>query len=178
MPATLDTLIRQKSRAFARMGVPDLFARRGHPEFFHAIAADRDFVHISRLDVGATQAAINLGLTFRGCYYHILASYDDGEVSRFGPGAAHLRELLRYAAEHGMPRFDFTIGDEPYKRDWCDVEQKLYDHVAAATWRGWPAVQMSAGWRRAKRAIKHNETLWSAVVRTRETIARLRKRGE
>jgi phosphohistidine phosphatase SixA len=37
---------------------------------------------------------------------------------------------------------------------------------------------MSAGWRCAKRAIKHNETLWSAVVRTRETIARLRKRGE
>jgi CelD/BcsL family acetyltransferase involved in cellulose biosynthesis len=77
-----------------------------------------------------------------------------------------------------MPRFDFTIGDEPYKRDWCDIEQKLYDHVAVASWRGWPAVQFSSGWRRAKRAIKHNAVLWGTVVRARETIARLRKRDE
>ena len=177
-PATLHTLIVQKRAAFARMGVPDIFARPGHVAFFHEIAGKRNFVHISRLDVGATQAAVNLGLTFRDCYYHILASYDDGEVSRFGPGAAHLRDLLRYATEHGMPRFDFTIGDEPYKRDWCDNEQKLYDHVAAATWRGWPAVQASSAWRGAKRAIKHNAALWGAVVRARETIARLRKRAE
>src|SRR5262249_14542457 len=71
-PATLDTLIRQKSAAFARMGVPDIFARRGYMAFFHEIAGRRDFVHISRLDVGATEAAVNLGLTFRDCYYHIL----------------------------------------------------------------------------------------------------------
>jgi CelD/BcsL family acetyltransferase involved in cellulose biosynthesis len=176
--ATLDTLIRQKSRAFARMGVPDLFARPGHAAFFHEIAASRDFVHISRLDVGAAQAAVNLGLTFRDCYYHILASYDDGEVSRFGPGAAHLRELLRYATEHGMPRFDFTIGDEPYKRDWCDTEQALYDHVSAATARGAPFVWLSAARRRAKRAIKHNAALWAAVVRVRSTLGLLRKRDE
>ncbi len=77
-----------------------------------------------------------------------------------------------------MPRFDFTIGDEPYKREWCDVEQTLYDHVSAATWRGWPSVQFSAAWRRAKRAIKHNATLWPVVMRARETIGRLRKREE
>jgi CelD/BcsL family acetyltransferase involved in cellulose biosynthesis len=176
---TLDTLIRQKSRAFARMGVPDLFARPGHVAFFRELAASRDFVHISRLDVGATQAAINFGLTFRDCYYHILASYDDGEVSRFGPGAAHLRELLRYATEHGMPRFDFTIGDEPYKRDWCDTEQTLYDHVSAATWRGAPLAWLSVAKRRAKRGIKHNAPLWAAVVRVRAAFALLsRKRGE
>jgi len=175
---TLDTLIHQKSRAFARMGVPDLFARSGHVAFFREIAAARDFVHISRLDVGATQAAVNLGLTFRDCYYHILASYDDGEVSRFGPGAAHLRELLHYAIDRGFARFDFTIGDEPYKRDWCDAEQKLYDHVSAATWRGRPSALLSIAKRRVKREIKHNASLWAAVVRVRATFGLLRKRDE
>jgi CelD/BcsL family acetyltransferase involved in cellulose biosynthesis len=175
---TLDTLIQQKSRAFARMGVPDLFARRGHVAFFHEIAASRDFVHISRLDVGATRAAVNLGLTFRDCYYHILASYDDGEVSRFGPGAAHLRELLHYAIDRGLSRFDFTIGDEPYKRDWCDAEQKLYDHISAATWRGQPSALLSIARRRIKRQIKHNASLWNAVVRVRAALGLLRKRDE
>ena len=177
-PQTLDTLIHQKSRAFARMGVPDLFARSGHVAFFREIAASRDFVHISRLDVGATQAAVNLGLTFRDCYYHILASYDDGEVSRFGPGAAHLRELLHYAIDRDLARFDFTIGDEPYKRDWCDAEQKLYDHVSAATWRGRPSALLSIAKRRVKREIKHNASLWAAVVRVRATFGLLRKRDE
>ena len=93
-------------------------------------------VHVSRLEVGASWAATNLGLTFRDSYYHVLASYDDGELARFGPGAAHLRELLKFAIERGLKRFDFTIGDEPYKRDWCDAEQLLYDYSASATLRG------------------------------------------
>jgi CelD/BcsL family acetyltransferase involved in cellulose biosynthesis len=67
-------------------------------------------VHVSRLEVGDAIAAANLGLVFRGCYYHVLASFDDGELSRFGPGVAHLHDLLRHAIEGGCTMFDFTIG--------------------------------------------------------------------
>ncbi len=175
---TLDLLIQQKSKAFARMGVPNLFARPGYVAFYRELATSprmRPLVHLSRLDVGPTWAALNLGLTFRDCYFHILASYDDGEVSRFGPGAAHLRELLRYAISRGLKRFDFTIGDEPYKRDWCDTEQQLFDYSAAATWRGWPAAALALAWRRIKRAIKKTEPLWNMVVRLRATMGSLRK---
>jgi CelD/BcsL family acetyltransferase involved in cellulose biosynthesis len=175
---TLETLIVQKSKSFARMGVANMFARPGHTAFFRDIAKSAPhLVHLSRLDVGETWAAINLGLTFGDCYYHVLASYDDGEVSRFGPGAAHLRELLQYAIRRGAKRFDFTIGDEPYKRDWCESAQELFDHTAAATVRGLPAVALALGWRRAKRAIKHSAPLWNTVVRLRTMLAALRKGG-
>lgn len=176
--ATLDVLIEQKSKSFARMGVPNMFARPGRAAFFRELVAvppAHRLVHLSRLDVGQTFAAVNLGLIFRDCYYHVLASYDDGEVSRFGPGAAHLRELLRYAIERGLKRFDFTIGDEPYKRDWCETEQHLHDYSAAVTLRGWPSAALSLAWRRIKRAIKQTAPLWNAVVRLRSTIAALRK---
>jgi CelD/BcsL family acetyltransferase involved in cellulose biosynthesis len=175
--ATLDMLIEQKSKAFARMGVPNMFARPGYLEFFRDLAlSSRSLVHLSRLDVGETFAAINLGLTFGDCYYHILASYDDGEVSRFGPGAAHLRELLQYAIRRGCKRFDFTIGDEPYKRDWCETEQQLFDHSAAVTMRGAPAAAAALVWGRAKRAIKHSAWLWNLAQRVRSTMAALRQR--
>lgn len=174
--ATLETLIAQKSKAFARMGVPNMFARTGYLDFFRDIAVSSPaLVHLSRLDVGSTQAAVNLGLTFKDCYYHILASYDDGEVSRFGPGAAHLRELLRYATQRGCARFDFTIGDEPYKRDWCDTEQLLFDHSAAVTLRGVPAALAALGWGQAKRAIKHSGRLWELAQRARAMTAALRR---
>ena len=178
---TLDTLIYQKTRSFARMGVANLFARPGHAAFYGELATApqlRGLVHISRLDVGSTWAAVNLGLTFRDCYYHILASYDDGEVSRFGPGAAHLRELLKFAIQRGLKRFDFTIGDEPYKRDWCDAEQHLYDYSAAATLRGWPVTALSLAKRSAKRMIKHSAPLWGLVVRVRTTAAAWRKKPD
>ncbi len=37
------------------------------------------------------------------------------------------------AIDRGFKHFDFTIGDESYKRDWCDTELRLYDYLAAAT---------------------------------------------
>jgi CelD/BcsL family acetyltransferase involved in cellulose biosynthesis len=174
--ATFDALIAQKSKAFARMGVPNMFARPGYPEFFRDLAlGSRALVHISRLDVGDTWAAINLGLTFGDCYYHILASYDDGEVSRFGPGAAHLRELMHYAIRRGCRRFDFTVGDEPYKREWCETEQQLFDHSSATTLRGVPAATGALAWGHLKRAIKHSALLWKLTQRARAALGTLRR---
>ena len=173
---TLDTLMAQKARSFAHMGVANLFAKPGHADFYGALATDpatRPLVHVSRLDVGTTAAAVNLALTYRGCYYHLLASYDDGELSRFGPGAAHLHDLLHYAIDHGFKVFDFTIGDEHYKRDWCDTELKLYDYIAPATWRGaLVATPMLAG-QRVKRWIKQTPAVWSAFSAARAFIGSL-----
>ncbi|MBX9778032.1 MAG: GNAT family N-acetyltransferase [Xanthobacteraceae bacterium] len=170
---SVDTLIEQKSRSFARMGVANMFDRPGWSAFFTAVATDertRGLVHVSRLDVGSGWAAINLGLTFRDTYYHVLASYDDGETSRFGAGVAHLRDLLRYSIEHGLKHFDFTIGDERYKREWSDRTVTLYDHVAAGSTRGVPVAAMVLGHRRLKRFIKQNEALWSLFSRVRAAI--------
>src|SRR5262249_12150351 len=109
---TLETLMQQKAKTFARMGIENLFARPGYRAFWLDVAtALRAVTHVSRLEVGATIAATSLGLTHRHCYYLVLSSYHDGEVMRFGPGRAHLHELLRHAIGLGIRHFDFTIGD-------------------------------------------------------------------
>jgi CelD/BcsL family acetyltransferase involved in cellulose biosynthesis len=179
--SSLETLMTQKARLFAHMGVGNLFAKPGHADFYRALASEpatHKLAHVSRLDVGTTPAAVNLGLTWRGCYYHLLASYDDGELSRFGSGAAHLHELLRLAIERGYQVFDFTIGDERYKRDWCDTEIKLYDCISAATWRGaLIAAPMLAG-QRLKRWIKQTPMLWAAASKARAIVGALRKKPD
>ena len=180
LPSTLDRLFTQKSAAFVHMGVADIFARPGYRDFFSALATDtttRQLVHVSRLDTGDIRAAVNLGLVFRDTYYHVLASYDGGEVARFGPGAAHLHELMRYAIDRHCTVFDFTIGDEPYKRDWCDTEIMLFDHVSAATARGWPRVAWSHGRSSIKRVIKQTPALWALYIRVRGALAALRGHG-
>jgi CelD/BcsL family acetyltransferase involved in cellulose biosynthesis len=175
----LDTLMAQKARSFARMGVGNLFVKPGYADFYRALATDpatRQFVHVSRLDVGAAAAAVNLALTHRDCYYHLLASYDDGELSRFGPGAAHLHELLRQAIERGFRVFDFTIGDERYKRDWCDTELKLYDYIAAATWRGALVATPILAAQRLKQWIKRTPVLWNAFSVGRALVGSLARK--
>ena len=126
--------------------------------------------HVSRLDVGKTSAAANLGLTFRDSYYLVLSSYHDGELSRFGPGRAHLHELLRHAIDRGFARFDFTVGDESYKRDWSDTELQLYDYLAAETAKGWLVVTMTLAYRRTKRFIKQTPILWTIFSKLRSRL--------
>ena len=140
---TLEILMEQKGRTFARKGIADIFERPGYRDFFLAAATGpnvRHLIYVSRLDIGDTCAAANLGIVFGDCYYHVLASYSDGSaVSQYGPGALHLRELMAYAIGRGLKRFDFTIGDEPYKLEWSDTYVALYDFAAGTTWRGLPA---------------------------------------
>ena len=177
--ASFEILMQQKSAQFARMGVPDIFAKPGYPQFYREIAAARpDMVHISRLDVGSVPAALNCGLTFRGCYYHVLASYTDHEMSKYGPGAAHLHELMSYAIKSGCHMFDFTIGDERYKRDWCDAELKLYDHIALATVRGAAVAGPLLVARSAKRWIKQTPAIWNAVTKVRAWLGSLRGKAK
>lgn len=158
---TLTALVAQKSQKFQRMGMPDLFAKLGYVEFFASVAANaRSLVHVSALQLGSTCAAANLGLTFRGCYYHILTSYAEGPAAHFGPGVSHLQELMRYAIEKGCTRFDFTIGDEPYKLDWSDTKVDLYDHVSGVRLLGHIGAAVISAAFRIKRFIKNSPVIW------------------
>lgn len=174
---TLETLIEQKSCWFARMGVKNIFSRPGYPEFYLDVATDpamSSLVYFSRLDVGTAVGSTSLALRHRGRCYLILSSYHPGELSRFGPGTAHLHELLRSAIGGGFHSFDFTIGDEPYKRDWAETRLVLYDYLAGETLRGRLAVSAAFFTRRLKRFVKQTPFLWQLVVRVRAFKARLR----
>jgi CelD/BcsL family acetyltransferase involved in cellulose biosynthesis len=178
---TLEILMRQKRVAFARKGIPDMFTRPGYREFFLDLAsnpATRHLVHVSRVEIGSIDVAANFAVVHGDRYYHILSSYCDGRIAHFGPGALHLRELMGHAITRGLRKFDFTIGDERYKNEWCDERLRLFDYGAAATWRGWPASALSSAWRRIKRSIKQTPAAWRLVSHLRAVFGALtRSRG-
>jgi CelD/BcsL family acetyltransferase involved in cellulose biosynthesis len=173
---SFDTLVAQKTRSFAARGVPNMFRRTGCADFYRSLAmnaATRPIVHLSRLDVGGQTAAVSLGLTFRGSYYLVLSSYDVGELSRFSPGSAHLHELMRHAIDADCTVFDFTVGDEPYKRDWSENESMLFDHVSAARPYAALVALPLLGSIRLKRAIKQTDVLWGMFNKARAFVGRL-----
>jgi CelD/BcsL family acetyltransferase involved in cellulose biosynthesis len=174
---SVDALIDEKRRSYAKLGVANMFDWPGYRDFFIDLATgvqSARLTHVSRVDVGEMTAAANFGLTYRGRYYYILAGYDDGELARFGPGAMQLQDVMRYAADNNCPLFDFTIGDEPYKREWCDVEIGLCDYVSPASWRGSLVAATTVPFRQIKRWIKRNPTAWAMVRKARSMLGALR----
>lgn len=176
---TVDALIAQKAATFARMGVANPFERRGMRDFYMDLATNEtDLIHVSRLDVGGKIGAANWGVSFGGRYHYVLASYAEQEdFARRGPGMIQLMELMRRATETGHTEFDFTIGDESYKDDWCEVEIRLYDHLEAVSPLGHLTMVPARLYRRAKRFIKQTPILWSAFTRFRSKAGVLPRLG-
>ena len=179
--AALAVLVEQKSAYFAQRGIANLFARPGYLDFFQELASNpqsADLVHVSELKVGAQIVAANFGLTFGGRYYYVLSSYTDGQLARLGPGAIHLHELMRYAIEHRFTMFDFTVGDERYKLDWCEGGRPLYDHVSTATWRGALVAAPALAFKKLKRKIKQTPLLYAAFSKARAFVPALSGRRQ
>lgn len=168
---TLETLIAQKTNWFGSRGIPVLFREPGVSRFFQElIDTAPNLVHISEVKIGDACAAANLGLRFKGTYFHILASHGDGPAARFGPGALHLRELIQFAIQGGCHMFDFTIGDEPYKFEWADKKTSLFDHVSGSGITGSLLMTGLATKSAAKRAIKNTPILWTAASQVRQRL--------
>lgn len=175
--ASVEALIEQKTATFNRMGVANPFDRPGVRDFYMDLATNaetRGLVHVCHLDVGGKIAAANWSVSFGGRYHYVLASYAENEdFAKRGPGMIQLMEIMRHATETGHTEFDFTIGDEAYKDDWCEVEIRLHDHLEAVTVRGWLALFPAVLHRRAKRFIKQTPVLWEAFTRLRAAAGSL-----
>jgi CelD/BcsL family acetyltransferase involved in cellulose biosynthesis len=175
----MTVLVAQKSAWFAQRGIPNMFARPDTVAFYRDFVSNpqnRHLAHVGQLAVGTDIAAANFGLTFRGRYHYVLSSYIGGEMSHLGPGVVHLHELIRYAIEHKFTVFDFTVGDEHYKLEWCERTQSLHDHLAVTTVRGaaMAAPMRAAKW--LKRQIKQTPLLWAIFSKARKLAAVLQPR--
>jgi len=175
---TMDVLIEQKRKYCARNGYDDLFDRAEYREFFHAVTSNpklRDVIHLSRLDVGATHAAIALGLRHNTHYYLLMSGYHEGPLSRLGPGGAHLLRLLDYAIGQKLERFDFTIGDESYKREWTDIEVGIFAYLETTTLVGSPAVAIKNAMHRIAFLVHGKPALQHPLRKIRAAALALRR---
>ena len=96
----------------------------------------------------------------------------EDELAHASPGDFLFFENIREAADRGFALYDFSVGDEPYKRLWCDTEITQYDVLVPLTLKG----RAFAGTLRAvtatKTVVKNNPALWSIVKRLRRGAAK------
>lgn len=170
--ALLDTFFALKGERLKRMGADDVFADGKVRTFFRRLfgeAAESGapaFV-IDRLTVGGVVRAITGSSLSGGRLICEFSAFSDDELIQASPGDYLFYENIASACNEGRAVFDFSVGDERYKREWCDIETVYADVRLPLGFKG-AALAGFIGLRAALvRRVKSNRRLWAMLRRMR-----------
>lgn len=169
----LDIFFSQKAARFEFHGLPDAFAASKTKAFFHRLAEESIGrthamieMHALRMSDGSVCAVSALSRK-DGHVICQFSSIQSGKTEYASPGELLFYLMIRQACEDGAALFDFGIGDEQFKRSWCDVETVHYDTIIAATVLGRLAAQTARIIVTSKRITKSNPAMfrWAKAMR-------------
>lgn len=175
--STLNTMFEQKSESYKEMGVTDLFEQSIYRDFFKSMTEHyvRDgFIQLCALKLDEQILATHWGMVFKNRFYFFMPTYARGELARYAPGNLLMQHMFDWCLSNDVQIFDFTVGDEPYKKLWCDERLDLYNSSEARTFLGLFYVWLVRIRWRLKRKIKHSPGLFKAASRLRKSLARFK----
>jgi CelD/BcsL family acetyltransferase involved in cellulose biosynthesis len=88
------------------------------------------------------------------------ASFTEDELYAASPGEFLFFHDIEQACAAGIKIFDFSVGDEPYKRAWCEIETRQFDVLVPLTAKGHAAAALKRAKARAKGFVKNNPAAW------------------
>jgi CelD/BcsL family acetyltransferase involved in cellulose biosynthesis len=132
-------MMKQKSKQYRDSGAWDMLSINEYQLFFNSLA---DFsseiikVHCAALKVDDSIIATHVGIIYNDTFYYLMPAHETGSWKRYSPGRILLLELLKWSIKNGLKYYDFTIGNESYKKDWCDNQLELYKVIKPITLKG------------------------------------------
>ena len=129
-------MIAQKRQRYQITGVPDALAAPAVREFYRSLGPNflhGGQIHLSLLRLNEEILATHWGAVYRDRFYFLMPTYSSGPWGTYSPGRLLLENLLEWAIASRLSMFDFTIGGEEYKKDWCDHETAVYRHLRLIT---------------------------------------------
>ena len=83
----------------------------------------------------------------------------EDELFYASPGDFLFFEEIRKACDDGLAFYDFSVGDAPYKRAWCDIETGHADVFAGLSARGKLLALLCFARTVLKRVVKQNPAM-------------------
>ena len=137
---TTKILISQKEARYTLSGAKNIFHNEHIKNFYINMVTllNRGFnVHLSALMLDNVVLATHLGTLHRDRFYYLMPTFNhDEKWAKFSLGRIHLEKLINWSVDNGVNYFDFTIGGESYKSNWCNSEMAIYDHLKLRSPRG------------------------------------------
>ena len=170
-------MIGQKRRRFAETGARDILADESTQVFYRGLRGRlgrNGSVHLSALCVDGTVVATHWGMVYDDRFYYLMPTFAGGIWKTMSVGRLLQERLMQLALEKGLRCFDFSVGDEPYKRIWCNREMILYESVKVRSLRGllFYTVMRLQSWAKSNRTTRRAlMTLLQIVRKMRQAAA-------
>ena len=163
--AMLDAFFEMKSGRLKKLGVANVFGDAEVQAFFHdlfaeaAMDAEPAFL-LNALEVGGRLRAITGSSRAADRLICDFAAIADDELTSASPGDHLFFENIDAACRDGLAVYDFGVGDEPYKRSWCNVETEHFDVWLPLTTRGRLLAAVLSAKARLKVMVKRSPLAW------------------
>ncbi|BAB54328.1 GNAT family N-acetyltransferase [Mesorhizobium japonicum] len=172
----LDAFFEMKELRFRKMGIANVFGGDQTRAFFRALftqalAEDTPSFVLHGLEVAGKLRAIT-GSSRSGkrliCEFGAIAEDD---LAYSSPGDFLFFDNILEACEAGFAVYDFSVGDEPYKRQWCDIETRHFEVLVPLTLKGRALAQTLRQGARLKTFVKNSPTIWKLTKVLRRKAA-------
>ena len=95
----------------------------------------------------------------------------EDDLAHASPGEFLFFDNIQQACKDGFAVYDFSVGDEPYKRLWCDLEIRQFDVMVPLTAKGQLLAASMRQTTRLKAFIKNNRFIWKLAKTFRKKAA-------
>lgn len=163
-----------KASWFRRNGLPDVFAGEEIGRFFRALFGralqeEEPKYYMEAVEVSGVLRAVSGSSRVAGRVVCEFGGIAEDDMTQFSPGEYLTFESIQAACNDGNVVYDYGVGDEHYKRHWCDEEIHHFDVVLPLTAKG----RLYAGVRKPFTALKRRVKSSPAMARM---VRRLRGR--
>ena len=172
----LEAFFEMKESRFRKMGIANVFGEAEVRAFFHALfvealSDDKPSFVLHGLEVAGKLRAVT-GSSRSGkrliCEFGAIA---DDDLAHASPGDFLFFDSIEEACESGFDVYDFSVGDEPYKRLWCDIETRHFEVLVPLTIKGRALVFVLRQGARLKAFVKNSPTIWKLTKMLRRKTA-------
>ncbi|MGI3127574.1 GNAT family N-acetyltransferase [Nitratireductor sp. PBL-C9] len=176
----LEAFFAMKAERFAQMGIQNVFAPAPVQAAFHtlfgeATASEHPKFVLHGLEVaGRLRAVTGSSLTDDRIICEF-SSISDDELTEISPGRFLFFENIQEACEQGLKVYDFSVGDEYYKRLWCDLETVHFDSFVPLTVKGRAMALTRSAIAGGKRIVINDPRLWAMAKGVRKRLSALRR---
>jgi CelD/BcsL family acetyltransferase involved in cellulose biosynthesis len=135
----IEVLIAQKTQRYIETRGTDGLSRPGYKKFLRS--AGRALypagpVCLFALKVDEVTVATTLGFVVGTKFYYSMPSFDSRNWSSYSPGHLLIVDIANWCLAKGLSSFEFGLGDESYKLDYCDLSTDLHRVECSYTIRG------------------------------------------
>ena len=134
----IKTFFKQKEIRYIKTGAFNSFFDPNIKNFYKNInfrLSSSSYVHFSVLKLNDQVIATHWGAYDKKFFYYLMPTFSM-EWEKYSPGKILLQYLIKWCIEKRIEVFDFTIGSENYKKEWCDNELKLNEISFSDSYKG------------------------------------------